>query len=383
MSEPFSTYYSALRGSNLLARTRYMAPGTYTMRVPDIPCFMDVMLVGGGGGGAVGVATSLSASSRMLVQGANGPDIAYVFNRSVRPGDVFTVVVGGGGPAAYVNTINTVSPGGNGANSSMVGPGIDMEASGGLGGVGTYNGAYGMPVRNNPAPAKTLGVTAYCKGFPGGEIETRSAANALYGAVSGGGAPNPLGLASHNSKIAASTGATRQYAVSAGCSVRLPGQEVGGSTLTFMTAASTGELEYYIVPTTQYPYGGNALDAYPDMVSAEGRNTEITPFGLEIVCRGTRYVNTGSWVFSLGGGGLGMISSTAATLAEGTGLARSGAMGGAGGVINYGGSDNRPFETTRSAPQAASGVSGFLVRSSAGFSCSNGGAGFAIINFRT
>lgn len=98
----------------------YTTPGTYSWVAPTGVTSVSAVTIGGGGGG-----------SQNHGGAGGGGALAYINNRSVTPGNSYTVVVGAAGTGGFVNT------GGSGGASQF-----DVCVAGGGSG-GTYNGGSG------------------------------------------------------------------------------------------------------------------------------------------------------------------------------------------------------------------------------------------------
>ena len=125
---------AVLVNDTTLCERRFNTDGSLT--VPDDITDMQFLVVGGGGGGGGGLADSVSPLYG--AGGGGGGGEVKQCTESVSTGDVWTVTVGSGGPAAPTRVDATVSgPGGDGTWSSIERtiPVSSCSSEGGLGGL--------------------------------------------------------------------------------------------------------------------------------------------------------------------------------------------------------------------------------------------------------
>lgn len=162
----------------------YTTPGSYTWTVPSCVTSLTVQVWGGGGGGGGSIAIVRNTGDGEACSGAGGGGgggyTSLTF--AVIPGQVYNIVVGAGGSAGTAGAGTwsggiTTPPGagGTGGLSSFVNYGINLQASGGVGGIGA--GAYN---NSNPPDVNVIGA-----GGAGG-IGTGGSANFSGGAGAAG-----------------------------------------------------------------------------------------------------------------------------------------------------------------------------------------------------
>jgi len=126
----------------------YTTPGTYLFTVPNGITSISVLVVGGGGSGGKGT------------NSAGGGAVAYLNNKTVTPGQSYTIIVGAGG-AATTGAGTRDQAGNDGGNSSAFG----ITAGGGKGGqqgtpaYGTDGVFGGGGLGGEPSGAYTAGYT--------------------------------------------------------------------------------------------------------------------------------------------------------------------------------------------------------------------------------
>ena len=84
----------------------YTTPGEYEFTVPDGVTSVSAVVIGGGGSGGEGT------------NAAGGGALCYVNNKSVTPGEVFTIIVGAGGAATTGSSARS-QPGNDGGRDGL------------------------------------------------------------------------------------------------------------------------------------------------------------------------------------------------------------------------------------------------------------------------
>ena len=253
---------------------------------------LDFFAMAGHGSGSVAYGAGFYAT------GAGAAEIA-VKSVPVKAGDSFTITIGAGGNAV-TRTGAGSSAGADGADTTISGPGVAITVKGGKGG---RVGPTGTALTGGAGGTGGTGGDRHLAGGRGGNV----AATAAIGAVTGSGAPNPLGLAAQT--------ATRGGDVSGTAGGVTGGGGVGGR-----GGDSTGSTSYQ---TAGGGYGGDAADNFTASATAAGPNalgqfqpaspTAIVPalaeFGLDWFGGGSPGAGTSP---GPGGGGSGSSGASAA-----------------------------------------------------------------------
>jgi hypothetical protein len=245
----------------------YTTAGTYTFKVPDGVCSVNVQTWGAGGAGG----TCACATARSSAGGGGGGAYAASTAIAVTPGSTITVVVGAGGAASVACGGNGGSGGSSSFNSTTV------VAAGGSGGVGGNAGAGGA----GGTTAASTGTTKYAGGFGGtGAVVSGTTSAAGAGAGSAGtGAPGNFTVAT-TSGVAA-TVVTGGVAGVAGASASGGGVGTAGNA----GGGGGGGSKNANVTTTTVPNAGGAGGAGKVVISWTALSgTSATPVVTSPIC---------------------------------------------------------------------------------------------------
>lgn len=219
---------------------------------------------GGGSGGVAAVATTATARANGGSAGALGIKTFYAVS-----GEAYTLTIGAGGASVSVSAAGTFA-GNPGAQSSWVGGSVNLVANGGLGGnASTTNSALLARV----AGGEATGGDILQPGGDSGEIAAITSSAAL---ATGGGAPNPYGIATRGGDLGAD--GSQPSRATGGSGVATP----GGSLSSGSTRASDGgkaDFGAVVLSALRLWLDVLTLDSQGSAGAANASSTSVTDWG--------------------------------------------------------------------------------------------------------
>lgn len=271
----------------------YTVAGTYTGFIVPANVFqIGIMVAGAGGSGA------MSYNTGYVATGGGGGGFAFGI-LDVVPGQVLpTITVGAGGAS-----LNTTTGNGNAGGTSSFGN--IVTCTGGSGGATSASNTSGTGGAGGTATVTGLRGSTASTGGRGGSITTSGGGN--YKAT-GGGAPGGFFASANGGDLIAAAGANLDVHATGGAG--WGGNGSGVNTSTTATGCSS------------YAYGGGAFNLNGLSVIAQNSVTPLVTSGTGTATVG--FINPNSGVML---GGSGIIGTTAATVANGTGALLQAAAG--------------------------------------------------------